>query len=70
MGKEIIVGEAELRRMVRDRRGLRIEAEMGKYLFGKLSDVDQRVAVIGSDARTGVARREILDMRLLGLEHR
>jgi hypothetical protein len=69
MGKEILVGEAELRRMVRERRGLRIDAEMGKYLLGKLNDVDQRVAVIGADARTGVARREILDMRLLGLEH-
>jgi hypothetical protein len=69
MGKEMIVGEAELRRLVRDRRGLRIEAEMSKYLLSKLSDMDQQAVVIGSDARTGAARREILDLRLLGLEH-
>jgi hypothetical protein len=68
IGKESVVGEAELRRMVRDRRGLRIEVEMGKYILGKLSEVGQHIPVICSDARTGVARREILDLRVLGPE--
>jgi hypothetical protein len=60
------VGEAELRRMVRDRLGLRIEAEMSRYLLGRSAESDQPVAVFGSDARTGVPRREVVDVRLLG----
>ena len=62
------MGEAELRRMVRERMGLRIEAEMGKYLFGKLAGADEPVMVIGADARTGVARWEMVDVRALGRE--
>ena len=62
------MGEAELRRMVRERMGLRIEAEMGKYLFGKLAGADEPVMMIGADARTGVARRERVDLRVVGRE--
>jgi hypothetical protein len=65
---EVIMSEAELRRVVRDRFGLRIEPEMSRYLVGRSTDLDQSVAVIGSDARTGVPRREILDLRLPGRE--
>jgi hypothetical protein len=64
--KEIAVGEAELRRMVRDGLGLRIEPEMGRYLLEKSAESDRPVAVFGSDARTGVPRREMVDVRLLG----
>jgi len=54
--------------MVRERMGLRIEAEMGKYLFGKLAGADEPVMMIGADARTGVARRERVDLRVVGRE--
>jgi hypothetical protein len=59
------VGEAELRRLVRDRLGLRIEPEMSRYLLGRSVESDQAVAVFGSDARTGVPRREMVDVRIL-----
>ena len=62
------VGEAELRRAVRDRLGLRIGAEMSRYLLGKLGESDRGVAVFGADARTGVVRREMVDVHLLGKE--
>jgi len=60
------VDEAELRRIVRDQMGLRIEPEMSGYLLGRVGESDRAVAVFGADARTGVARREMVDVRLLG----
>jgi hypothetical protein len=62
------VGEAELRRLVRDRLGLRIEPDMSRYLLGRSAESDQAVAVLGSDARTGVPRREMVDVRRMGKE--
>lgn len=62
------MGEAELRRAVRDRLGLRIGAEMSGYLLGRLGESDRGVVVFGADARTGVVRREVVDVHLLGKE--
>jgi len=64
--KEGAMGEAELRRMLCDRMGLRIEPEMSLYLLGKSAESNGPVAVFGADARTGVPRREMVDVRLLG----
>lgn len=57
--------DSELRLLVRDRLGIRIEPEMCKYVLRRAADSDQPLAVIGGDARTGVPRREILDPRAL-----
>ena len=62
------MGEAELRRMVRDRLGLRLETEMSRYLLGMTAESDRPVVVFGIDARTGVPRREMVDVRRLGKE--
>ena len=62
------MNDADLRQTLRDRFGLRIEPEMGAYLLGKSAESDQLVPVFGSDARTGVPRREIVDVRLLARE--
>ncbi|MGD0465023.1 MAG: hypothetical protein ABSB74_21270 [Tepidisphaeraceae bacterium] len=57
--------ESELRSLIRDRLGLRIEPEMSKYVLRRAGESNQPIAVIGSDARTGAARRQIVDPRLL-----
>ena len=58
--------ESELRLIVRDRLGLRIEAEMGKYMARKSAKSDEAIAVMGRDARTGEARREMVNRNLAG----
>jgi hypothetical protein len=57
--------DAELRLLMRDRVGIRIGHEMGKYLLAKFGESKGNVAVIGSDARTGLPRREVVDLRAL-----
>ncbi|HEY1922732.1 MAG TPA: hypothetical protein VGG44_08190 [Tepidisphaeraceae bacterium] len=58
---------AELRSMMRDRVGLRVGADMGKYFLRKIGESNQLVAVIGRDARTGLPRREVVDPKMLGI---
>ncbi len=57
--------ETELRLLMRDRAGLRIGVEMGKYFLLKAGELKEPVAVIGCDARTGLPRREVVDLRAL-----
>ncbi len=45
--------------------GLRVGAEMAEYLIGRLQDGAASAAVIGADARTGMAIGEELDLALL-----
>jgi hypothetical protein len=61
----LVLQDSELRLLVRDRLGLRIEPQMCKYLLRRAADSDQPLAVIGGEARTGVPRRQFLDSRLL-----
>ncbi|MGA3067120.1 MAG: hypothetical protein ABSF29_09765 [Tepidisphaeraceae bacterium] len=51
--------EGELQASVLSNYGLRIEAETARYAMEKLPK-SREVAVIGTDARTGIPRREIL----------
>jgi hypothetical protein len=59
------VEESELRLLIRDRLGLRIEPEMSNYVLRRAGESNQPIAVIGSDARTGTPRRQIVDLGLL-----
>ena len=56
---------SELQSLVRDQHGLRLEPEMTQYFITKSAESDQLIPVIGSDARTGVPRREMLSAKLL-----
>lgn len=62
--------ESELRLLIRDRLGLRIEPEMSKYVLRRAGESDQPIAVIGSDARTGMPRRQMVDPNFLQPEAR
>jgi hypothetical protein len=57
--------ESELRSRILQRVGLRIGPGMSKYTLRKLAEPDRPVKVIGGDARTGVARTEVIDPRVL-----
>jgi hypothetical protein len=57
--------ESDLRTLVRDRLGLRIEPEMSKYVLRKAGESNQPITVIGGDARTGMPRRQTIDPRML-----
>ena len=65
--------EAKIRRQLLARYGLRIDPEMGKYVFRHLSDAARSAAaadaatipIIGVDARTGVAVRQFVDLNTL-----
>jgi hypothetical protein len=59
------VEESELRSLIRDRLGLRIEPEMSKYVLRRAGESNRPIEVLGSDARTGTPRRQIVDLRLL-----
>jgi hypothetical protein len=61
----LTVEESELRSLIRDRLGLRVEPEMSRYVLRRIGESNQPIAVIGSDARTGTPRRQIVDPRLL-----
>jgi hypothetical protein len=63
--EESLVEESELRLLLRDRLGLRIEPEMSKYVLRRAGELNQPIAVIGNDARTGTPRRQIVDLSLL-----
>jgi hypothetical protein len=59
------LSEWEVASRVRERFGLRIEAEMSRYVLEKLAKPPESLAVIGGDARTGIPRRQMVDPRLL-----
>lgn len=61
----------QISKILLDRYNLRVEPEMGAYLLRKLQrKTDAAIPVIGGDARTGVAVRQLLAAtELLGHMH-
>ncbi len=65
--------ETTIRRQVLALHGLRIDPEMEKYVFRRLSEAAQlasavsarTIPVIGVDARTGMPLRSFVDLRTL-----
>ena len=51
----------EVRRRILKRYGIRVEPEMGSYALKKLLGKGSTFAVMGGDARTGVAVRLVVD---------
>ena len=49
--------DEQLQNVCRDRMCLHLEREMIAHVLAKLSDGAERIAVIGSDARTGIPMR-------------
>jgi hypothetical protein len=61
----VAMDESKLRLLVRERAGLRIEPKMINYFLRKAGESDRPVALIGSDARNGLPRRQIVDPLLI-----
>jgi hypothetical protein len=57
--------ESELQKLVRDRLGVRIGPRMSEYLRRRLAASNQSVPIIGADARTGAALRQMIDPAVL-----
>jgi hypothetical protein len=57
--------DLELRMLIRDRPGINIFAEIARYFARKAVESSERVAVMDSDSRTGIPRREGIDRRVL-----
>lgn len=64
--------EATIRELMLARHGLRIDPEMGRYVFRRLTagplapEVSARtIPIIGVDARTGVPLRQFVDLNTL-----
>lgn len=57
--------ESELRLLILNRLGLRVEPRMCRYVLQMAGKSNEPLAVIGGDARTGVPRKEIIEPRML-----
>jgi hypothetical protein len=59
-GKELAVDAEEVRELLLNKLGLRVEPEMSRYVATQLANANGSVAVIGGDARTGRPIRQFI----------